>query len=1146
MSSATYLCDCLYHKNIDICGISEHWLYEKDLHFLNQIDNSYNYHAVADFDLKRPSKRRVGKGGVAILWHRRFDSFMYPLSLDDDRIIGVKLEMGTGLCIYFFQVYLPCANHPIEVFKEYFERLQNILYLYAEHGMVVLMGDFNTYLPEVSFRDRPDNRSICFQTFLQENNLFSVNTSELCTGANSTFVTYDGRHESLIDYILIPIEKYGFVSHCEILDDNVLNVSRHRPVSCSLSLSVQVPDACPSGPGSNVINWKKVDQNRINEYQNALTNSVHLNAIRQNNINSTGSIDQAYTVVIKEVTAAAYKSFPLKSFKRFLKPYWNEELRELHNIMKIYRHAWIRDNKPRNMNYTSYYDYKIAKRNFRRCHRKHADNYIQSQLNEIDRAAEVDSAHFWRLVNARRRTSNSSPGTEMIFHGQSFSTNIDINTEWARYFRDLYTPTQCDYFDSRFYDTVSQEVDHMKTGLEILLEPSSYPEISPEEVESAVKLAQCNKAGGDDGLCYEHIKYGGHMLFDILANLYTAIIRLAYSPKEMKKGVIVTLFKGGNKRKDNPDNYRAITLSSVLLKLLERILLTRIQLFDTIVPSIHSLQGGFKKQQGCVMTSFLVREAVQYAREKGSKVYACFLDVKKAFDQVWHEGLFFKLYKSGVNKAIVRTIINLYTDMESCVKSQSYKSDWFPVLQGTRQGGVLSPFLYLIFDNDLSWELEDSRLGLCVYNINCGSPAVADDKLVLSLSKLGLDRMLDICFRHSGRWRYEFQPPKCVVIVFNESPLDYRIMSRQWALGEATINENVLYKHLGIYMNKYLSLDDSIKEAASKLKGTFLSLVNSGIHEGGLNPISSKRIYKSVVIPKALYGCELWNSLLPKHVCILEKAHRFCVKFMQSLPRHTKTDVALILLNIRSIEYDIDYRKLIFFGQLCNLPHQYCVKEFFIHRLVDYKSNAGIVKGFLPDIYRILGKYSLLEPLNRFLSDGVFMSKQAWKHAVRENMKRDNDLQLQLKTENSESLQSVTRIAQVNKEFILWEISREYPKYLPFIQKAVRMLGFMLSRNWVQTCSNCQDGILSQSEHLLLYCSNTNEFREILWSRLIMRFGLTFFSTFMLESPKSQLELLFSGCSKLLNDKTDIVDCVKIFVTSLVKIHPPADYSIVI
>ena len=66
----------------------------------------------------------------------------------------------------------------------------------------------------------------------------------------------------------------------------------------------------------------------------------------------------------------------------------------------------------------------------------------------------------------------------------------------------------------------------------------------------------------------------------------------------MKKGVIITLFKGGNKRKDDPDSYRAITLSSVILKLLERILLTRIQLFENITKPMYSLQGGFQKKIG--------------------------------------------------------------------------------------------------------------------------------------------------------------------------------------------------------------------------------------------------------------------------------------------------------------------------------------------------------------------------------------------------------------------------------------------------------------------------------------------------------------------------------------------------------------------
>lgn len=66
ISRATYLCDCLNQNKIDICGIS-HRLYEKDLHFLSQKDNAYKGYTVSDFDLKRPSYKRVGKGEVAVL-----------------------------------------------------------------------------------------------------------------------------------------------------------------------------------------------------------------------------------------------------------------------------------------------------------------------------------------------------------------------------------------------------------------------------------------------------------------------------------------------------------------------------------------------------------------------------------------------------------------------------------------------------------------------------------------------------------------------------------------------------------------------------------------------------------------------------------------------------------------------------------------------------------------------------------------------------------------------------------------------------------------------------------------------------------------------------------------------------------------------
>ena len=102
-------------------------------------------------------------------------------------------------------------------------------------------------------------------------------------------------------------------------------------------------------------------------------------------------------------------------------------------------------------------------------------------------------------------------------------------------------------------------------------------------------------------------------------------------------------------------------------------------------------------------------------------------------------------------------------------------------------------FPFLVNTNEFLWELDNFGFGMCVLIIKCGSPAVADDMLLMSLSKFGLDRMLNICFTKSCKWRIEYQPPKCTVVVYNESESDYRRSNRVWKMGEANIEEGKSY-----------------------------------------------------------------------------------------------------------------------------------------------------------------------------------------------------------------------------------------------------------------------------------------------------------------------------------------------------------------
>ena len=89
MSSSSYLSYCLLEHTIYFCGISEHWLYNYNLHLIDAIDNRLKSHAVSDFDLVNSSRRGVGKGGVCIMWHVKYDKYITPLTIDDDIIVGI-------------------------------------------------------------------------------------------------------------------------------------------------------------------------------------------------------------------------------------------------------------------------------------------------------------------------------------------------------------------------------------------------------------------------------------------------------------------------------------------------------------------------------------------------------------------------------------------------------------------------------------------------------------------------------------------------------------------------------------------------------------------------------------------------------------------------------------------------------------------------------------------------------------------------------------------------------------------------------------------------------------------------------------------------------------------------------------------------
>ena len=115
-------------------------------------------------------------------------------------------------------------------------------------------------------------------------------------------------------------------------------------------------------------------------------------------------------------------------------------------------------------------------------------------------------------------------------------------------------------------------------------------------------------------------------------------------PENLKTGIILPLVKGKGAKANNKDNYRGITMFPTLCKLYEMILLGRLEAFAKQRGFFSEMQFGFQEVVGYIEASFVKLETINHMLKRGSKVFSCFLDVRKAFNTMWIDGLLYKLF----------------------------------------------------------------------------------------------------------------------------------------------------------------------------------------------------------------------------------------------------------------------------------------------------------------------------------------------------------------------------------------------------------------------------------------------------------------------------------------------------------------------
>ena len=208
------------------------------------------------------------------------------------------------------------------------------------------------------------------------------------------------------------------------------------------------------------------------------------------------------------------------------------------------------------------------------------------------------------------------------------------------------------------------------------------------------------------------------------------------------------------------NNYRGITVASVPAKVLEFLILERLNtvLLQAGIPHVN--QTAYRRHVGCTDAIFATQETITKHVQEGSIVHMCLYDLQKAFDSVEFPVLLDRLFSIGVNRKTWRIIKNWYKGGSCCVKLEDRLSNDFPAQRGVREGSVLSPTLFLLVMDPLLKKLESASLGLKINDLFVGGFTHADNIRTITNNTSSLNDQLEAVSSFTSENFLQLNPSK--------------------------------------------------------------------------------------------------------------------------------------------------------------------------------------------------------------------------------------------------------------------------------------------------------------------------------------------------------------------------------------------------
>ena len=292
--------------------------------------------------------------------------------------------------------------------------------------------------------------------------------------------------------------------------------------------------------------------------------------------------------------------------------------------------------------------------------------------------------------------------------------------------------------------------------------------VSVDQLQNAIHKLKSSKSDCTDQLFSDHFINGTLRFFTLISLLFTSMLSHGVAPTGLLLSTMVPVPKDKRGSKSGSNNYRAIAISSILGKLFDSIII-KDQHLSLIT---DDLQFGFNENSSTITCTQLLVETIEYYNINNTDCYMLLLDASKAFDRIEYVRLFKLLRERNICPIVLRLIIAMYISQMMQVRWGEILSKQFPVGNGVKQGGVLSPVLFTVYIDNLLKTLKQRNIGSKIGNSYLGVFGYADDLTLLCPSLTGLKEMLNTCEAYAKDYNILFNAKKSKLMYFGRNNIN--------------------------------------------------------------------------------------------------------------------------------------------------------------------------------------------------------------------------------------------------------------------------------------------------------------------------------------------------------------------------------------